>query len=102
MHVIFLREHNRIAKELKKLNEHWNDEKIFQETRRIVIALYQRIVYKEYLPLVLGDSFTKMLFFAADKNGFTKNYDDTVNPEIINSMGILFRCYHSTIPESVT
>jgi peroxidase len=47
-----MREHNRIAAEFRELNPTWIDENIFQETKRVVIAEYQNIIYSEWLPII--------------------------------------------------
>lgn len=55
MHLIWARHHNYIASELERKNPHWNDERIFQEAKRILAAQLQHVTYNEFLPVVLGN-----------------------------------------------
>jgi Animal haem peroxidase len=54
LHGMFLRNHNLKASELRARYPHWSDEQIFQSARAWITAIYQHIIFDEYLPTVLG------------------------------------------------
>ena len=85
MHTLFLREHNRLASQIKERSpETLKDEEIFQLARRILIAEVQNIVYSEYLPVVLGETtMRKYDLNLPDGNGYT-TYRNDVDPGIVN------------------
>jgi hypothetical protein len=70
MHALWLREHNRIATFLHRTNNRWSDERIYQETRRIVGALMQHIVYNEFLPKILGCQFVAKYDLVPKKSSY--------------------------------
>jgi prostaglandin-endoperoxide synthase 2 len=49
MNVLFLREHNRICGELAQAYPTWNDERLFQTTRNVLIVILIKIVIQEYI-----------------------------------------------------
>ena len=53
-HTIFMREHNRVCDEVVKNDPSLSDEEIYQAARNYVVALLQKITYKDFLPLLLG------------------------------------------------
>ena len=99
MHTLFVREHNRIARQLAKFNPNWNDEKLFEETRRIVNAEWQHIVYNEWLPIVLGQRYMTSFGLFPLTDGFSSNYRTDFDPRITNAFAAAaFRIGHSLIP----
>ena len=102
MHTLFLREHNRVARQLQKINPKWNDETLFQETRRIVVAEWQHIVYNEWLPLILGQDNMKRFGLFPLTKGFSNSYETDFDPRITNAFGAAaFRVGHTLIPASI-
>ena len=54
MHTLFVREHNRVAKQIQDQFPRRTAEEVFQSARRVVIAQIQKITYDEFLPALLG------------------------------------------------
>lgn len=97
-HTLFLREHNRIARSLEKINPHWNDDVLFHETRRIVSAELQHIIFNEYLPKVIGPDFMEMYDLHTSR-GYSKFYNPEKNPALTSEFSAAaFRFGHSTVP----
>ncbi|KAJ8673332.1 hypothetical protein QAD02_004594 [Eretmocerus hayati] len=102
MHTLMAREHNRVAKALGQVNPHWDDETLFQEARRIVIAEIQHITYNEFLPIVLGKTTMKKFGILPGKQGYWDGYDPSVNPGVIDAFAsAAFRFGHSLLPTAV-
>ncbi|XP_040343781.1 putative oxidoreductase PXDNL [Herpailurus yagouaroundi] len=78
MHTLWLREHNRLAAELRALNPHWDGDTLYQEARKIVGAELQHITYSHWLPKILGEPGMRLL------RGY-RGYDPSVNAGILNS-----------------
>uniref|UniRef100_A0A1A9W6N9 Chorion peroxidase n=1 Tax=Glossina brevipalpis TaxID=37001 RepID=A0A1A9W6N9_9MUSC len=101
LHHVWVGEHNRIASELSQLNSHWSDEKIFQETRRIIGAIFQHITYNEFLPVILGREVLKLFDLELLKSGYYEGYNPEINPTVANEFSAAaFRFGHSLVQNS--
>jgi len=103
IHIIFLREHNRIASELSKINKYWNDERIYQETRRILTAIYQHIFYQELLPIIISPEVGKLYELKPLKDDYFYKYNPNKYPNLINEFSTAaFRFGHTLVKPYLT
>lgn len=97
LHTLWAREHNRLARELKR--EHhpeWNDDQLFAKARQLVIAEIQHITYHEWLPALLGTEAYRGYIGTPHFKGATPA------PLIFAEFaGALFRMGHSMVPEEL-
>jgi hypothetical protein len=89
LHIVFLREHNRRAKQLALEHPDWQDEDLYQEARRWVAALIQHITFNEYYPITIGDA-------PPDYEGYNASIDPSMYTEF--STGA-FRYGHSEVSQ---
>ncbi|KAH9416217.1 hypothetical protein DERP_000716 [Dermatophagoides pteronyssinus] len=97
LQLLFLREHNRLAKQLAKLNSAWDDEIIYQEARKIVSAEMQHITYNEFLPEALGRNVIRHYGLSLQPNGHCLAYDRDLNPSILNEFGAAAFRWHTLV-----
>jgi len=100
MHTIFLRWHNVIADKFATLRPEWNDEDLFQQARRVVVATLQKISYDEFLPILLGaDNAENVNLQSTNPYTYTSSVDASL-PNVFSTAA--FRYGHSMIGDSLT
>ncbi|CAG8641375.1 4328_t:CDS:10, partial [Acaulospora morrowiae] len=92
--VIFMREHNRRCRDLRSwYGSAWDDDQYFQESRKWVIALLQKVVFLEYLPTILGRPL----------DTYNNSYDPNLTPGIDTFFSsATFRYGHSEVSDYYT
>lgn len=91
LYTLFLRSHNRIAKRLRKDHPTWTDSELFTHARHINAGIYQKIIYGEWLNVVLGNIDAA----AINTESNICNSDERVSNEFATA-GIRF--YYSMMP----
>lgn len=95
LNVLFLREHNAIARELAHGHPAWDDERLFQTARNVVIVLLMKLVVEEYINHIAPYRFR----FKLHPGGFSKQ--PWVRPNwIAAEFNLLYR-WHSLVPSTI-
>jgi len=81
---IFIKNHNDIAENLAKIHPEMNDEKIYQEAKKINTAVFQNIVYTQFMDALLGKSNELSL------NDSIEGNQDFYNPKVDGSIRLDF------------
>jgi len=92
LQVLFLREHNRVARFLKDKHHDWDDDKLFSHARKYVIAEIQHITFSEFLYWLLARPFPEP----------DLDYDENIDPRIhVFFSTVAFRYGHSEISDLI-
>lgn len=88
MHEIWLKEHNYQVDRLKDMNLGLTDEQLFQTARMIVGAEWQKVIFEEWLPELIGNVLPAYTGYKSDVNA-------TISNEFA---GAAFRFGHTMLP----
>jgi prostaglandin-endoperoxide synthase 2 len=93
MNILFLREHNRLAKMLEADNPGWDNDRVFETARNIIIVIFIKIVVEEYINHINSSNFR----FSADPEVAWKANWNRPN-WMTTEFSLLYR-WHSLVPE---
>ncbi|XP_050538281.1 peroxidase-like isoform X5 [Daktulosphaira vitifoliae] len=100
--ITLLRLHNFLCEELNTINPQWDDERLYQESRKMLIGMYQHVTYNEFVPIILGSDFAKLNELLPLKKGYDNRYDQFLNPTTFSSFtATAFRAPHSYIQGTI-
>jgi len=91
---LWWRLHNLIAGKLEDMHVSWNDDQLFLEARRITVAIFQHVIYNEWLTLFYGMENSKK-YDILPGAGYFNGYNSKVDPQISNvvSTAVLRACH---------
>ncbi|KAJ3324501.1 hypothetical protein HDV06_006912 [Boothiomyces sp. JEL0866] len=91
LHTLFIREHNRKARELYLNDSSIPDEILYQRSRAWVIALMQKITYAQYYPALIGSILPAY-------SGYKPSIDASI---AVDFVGMAYRYGHSAISSQI-
>lgn len=98
LHTLFVLEHNRQAEYILSKNPKWegNEERLFSEARKKIIAIMQAITYNDFIPCLLGKH------ALCDKHEKYDKYNNKLDASILNEFSTCaYRLGHSMISEKL-
>jgi prostaglandin-endoperoxide synthase 2 len=95
LNTMFLREHNRVAAILAQEHPRWDDDRLFETTRNILIVLLLKIVIEDYIGHIGPEAIPiELVPFAAEKQRWNR-------PNWISiEFNLLYR-WHSLVPDMI-
>ena len=95
LNTLLLREHNRLAGAIEHDHPDWDDERVFQTARNVLIVIFIKIVVEEYINHIAPSPFR----FSADATvGYRARWNRT--NWITTEFSLLYR-WHSLLPDRV-
>jgi prostaglandin-endoperoxide synthase 2 len=96
MNTLFLREHNRLAALLEAANPDWDDDRVFETARNIIIVMFIKIVVEDYINHINSTEFP----LQADPSGAWKAKWNRPNWMTVE-FSLLYR-WHALVTETTT
>jgi prostaglandin-endoperoxide synthase 2 len=96
--IVLLREHNRLCDILKKTNPCWDDERLFQTARNILVVQFVKITTNEYTGKHLADSIQFKLELMPKATNY-RNWPFGVVRQMVE-FNYAYR-WHSLVPDSI-
>ncbi len=93
--ILFIRSHNKIAKQIQQEHNDWNDDRIFETARNVLISIFLSIVVEDYVAH-LNPSILKLVLdnsYAEQQHWYRENW-------VSIEFNLLYR-WHSLIPDKI-
>lgn len=87
LYTIFLRSHNRLAKQIKAAKKSWNDQRIFKLARKLNTVIYRNIVLNEWSKIVLGERSVDQMIDEISSEQQIADWTDPLSNGISNEFG---------------